>query len=67
MWRMNLSEGNTLADLERITAEFAQAEAEKQYLMEFRKSKKAILDGRGRKIRPLYADCQTRKICVLSS
>jgi len=40
---MNLSEGNTLADLERITAEFAQAEAEKQYLMEFRKSKKALL------------------------
>ena len=43
MWRMNLSEGNTLADLERVTQEFAQAEAERQYLMEFRKSKKAIL------------------------
>jgi inorganic pyrophosphatase/exopolyphosphatase len=33
----------TLADLERVTQEFAQAEAERQYLMEFRKSKKAIL------------------------
>ena len=38
-----MSEGNTLADLERVTQEFAQAEAERQYLMEFRKSKKAIL------------------------
>lgn len=40
---MNLNEGNTLAELERVTIEYSQAEAERQYLMEFRKSKKAIL------------------------
>lgn len=35
--------GNTLHDLEEVTREFAEAEATRQYLMEFRKSKKALL------------------------
>lgn len=38
-----MSEGNTLAQLEQVTQEFAEAEANRLYLMEFRKSKKAIL------------------------
>lgn len=38
-----MSEGNTLAQLEKVTQEFAEAEANRLYLMEFRKSKKAIL------------------------
>lgn len=38
-----MSEVNTLAQLEQVTQEFAEAEANRLYLMEFRKSKKAIL------------------------
>ena len=38
-----MSDVNTLTELERVTQEYAQAEAEKHYLLEFRKSKKAML------------------------
>ena len=38
-----MSEGNTLRELEEVTEKFAEAESNRLYLMEFRKSKKAIL------------------------
>ena len=33
---------NTLSEMQGLAEAYAKAEAEKQYLMEFRKSKKAI-------------------------
>lgn len=42
----------TLAELEEITEEYAEAEANRQYLMEFRKSKKAILMAEAEKDNP---------------
>ena len=41
----NFKEESTLHELREVSKEYAEAEAERQYLMEFRKSKKAILMG----------------------
>tara|TARA_R110000803_G_scaffold45281_1_gene95461 strand:+ start:1048 stop:1383 length:336 start_codon:yes stop_codon:yes gene_type:complete len=40
---MFMSETNTLEELERVTVEYSEAAANRAYIMEFRKSKKAIL------------------------
>lgn len=38
-----MSETNTLEELERVTVEYSEAAANRAYISEFRKSKKAIL------------------------
>jgi hypothetical protein len=48
----NLKEESTLHELREISKQYAEAEAERQYLMEFRKSKKAILMGEAERTNP---------------
>ena len=48
----NSSAGNTLTELEKITREYSEAEANRLYLMEFRKSKKAILMAEAERTNP---------------
>ena len=47
-----MSEGNTLRELEEVTEKFAEAESNRLYLMEFRKSKKAILMNEAERANP---------------
>jgi DNA repair photolyase len=52
MSETNSSAGNTLAELEKITRQYSEAEANRMYLMEFRKSKKAILMAEAERTNP---------------
>lgn len=48
----NFKEESTLHELREVSKEYAEAEAERQYLMEFRKAKKAILMGEAERTNP---------------
>ena len=52
MSETNSKSGSTLAELEKVTQEYAEAEATRLYLMEFRKSKKAILMSEAERTNP---------------
>ena len=48
----NFKEESTLHELRQVSEKYAEAEAERQYLMEFRKSKKAILMAEAERTNP---------------
>lgn len=52
MSETNLKEESTLHELRQVSEEYSKAEAERQYLMEFRKSKKAILMAEAERTNP---------------